>query len=406
MRPFKNYTELGLMLFAVKHQISQAALDDLFQVLTYEDGEGDGETRCFDRAHVPKNGKHFVARLREYLPLFEIWMRKVPCKPSHKKKHPGGPTTANVYDIPLTHVMDFLLKSKSSMEEMLANPGGAVVDKREEAENIGLASEHVFPLPTEPKGGRRRNVMHGTLVRTMPHFNTDGFLAAAKTQVYVGDLVMYDLRAEGELHPLQVPCRIVRSVFDEVDRALVVSVRRFRNANEVLGLAHDSPSFTTEETLVRVWEELGTSGEIVLRNVRHQVLDLIEVFSKDDVAAGAHRQPWRGEGQRRDGWSFFGEGFVVSKGNRFARESTRYGRGWRRAGGEDENYPNMRSPEVNHNHLKLKYISLLFGLWVDDFNVWRQANPVRVKVGRLHFQHMHTNKTVPVRNDGSSYVVG
>lgn len=377
-RPFKNYTELGLMVFAVKHQQTQAAMTDLCDILTYKDGErgdGEGEGRGFNVADVPPNGKGFVARLREYLPLFEIWVREVKCKPANKKRNPGGPATAKVYDIPITHVMAFLLKSKTAMEEMLENPGGAVVN-RGEAVNIGLASEHVFSIPTEPTGGRRRNVMHGTLVRSMPHLNTDGFHGLAKTRLYVGDLVMCDLRQEGEDEALQVPCRIVRSAIDEDLRTLVVVVRRFRNANEVLGVDHDSPSFVAKGTLVRVWEEVGPSSEVVLRDPCRRALDLIEVFSETDVSDGAHQRPWRGEGQRRDGWSFYGEGFVERKGNKFHRKKYGNERGWRRAGSEEEKYPNMRSPEVNHNTLNLRYISLPFGLWVDDFNVWRLANPV------------------------------
>lgn len=363
-RPFKHYTELGLMVFAVKHQISQAALTDLFAILHYKDGEpgdGEGEGRGFNTADVPSTGKGFVARMREYLPLFEVWARKVQCKPSTKKKNPGGPTTADVYDIPKTHVMAFLLKSKTAMEEMLDNPGGVVLD-REGGASIGLASEHVFSLPTKPRGGRRRNAMHGTLVRSMPHLNTDGFLGAAYTRLYVGDLVMCDLKEEGEGDPPQVPCRIVRSVVDEELRTLVVTVRRFRNAYEVLGIDHENAAFFTAGTLVRVWEELGADSEVVLRDPR-QALDLIEVFNRADVTDQAHTRPWQGEGQRRDGWSFFGEGFVERKGNKFQIKKKRNDQGWRR--------------EVNHNYLKLKYISLLFGLWVDDFNVWRLANPVK-----------------------------
>lgn len=387
-RPFADLSTLLLMVFGVKHGISQVAMTDLFQILRYVDGvpgDGAGEGRAFNTAEVPRSGTHFLARMREYPPLFEIWVRKVYTKPSNIKRNPGAPTAVNVYDIPLSHVLAFLLKSKFSMEEMLANPGGVVVSG-EQAQGIRLASEHITPLPTVPTYGRRRNVMHGTLVRGMPHLNTDGFLSAANTRCYVGDLVMCDLRDLGDPNPRQVPCRILRSVFDEEKRILVVVVRCFRNANEVLGLAYDHPNYVVDDTsLVRVWEELGAKFEVVLREAS-QVLDLIEVFNRDDVRKGLHRCQWRGEGQRREGWSFCGEGFVERRGqHNLQRIRNRYGQGWRRAGGEEENYPDMRRPEINHNYLNLKYFSLLFGIWVDDFNVWSMTNPVRVAINFVDF---------------------
>lgn len=373
-RPFENLTTLLLMVFAVKHQISRAGMTDLFQILSFVDGEpgdGGGEGRRFETTHVPPNGEHFVSRQREYLPLFEVWVRDARCKPS--KQNPAASTSGKVYDIPITHVMAWLLKSPSAMEEMLANPGVAVVDK-EEASKMGLASEHVFPLPTRPVGNARRNWMHGTLVQHLPHLNTDGFLTAARTKVYVGELVMCDLRQSGEENPRQVPCRVVRSFFDEQTRRLVVGVRCFRNANEVLGVPHDHADFVKHERLVRVWEELGPTSEVLLCDVG-QVLDRIEVFTSADVAGGAHVRPWQGEGERRHGWSFFAEGFVQLKSNKFVRLSRR-NKDWRRAGSEEENYPDMRRQEVIHNTLRLKFLSFLVGLWVDEFNVFNITNPV------------------------------
>lgn len=115
--------------------------------------------------------------------------------------------------------------------------------------------------------------------------------------------------------------------------------------------------------------------EFALRGVG-QVLDRIEVFTRDEVAGGEHRRPWSGEGQRRQGWSFCGEGFVTKRGNRFVKLPDRRKRGWRRAGGEEENYPNMRSPYVNHNKLNLRFLNLPVGVFVDDVNVFSLTTPV------------------------------
>lgn len=378
-RPFRNITVLLLWVMGVKHQMSRAAMTDLFDILRYVDGEpgdGAGEGRGFDVKDVPENGSHFLERMREYLPLFEVWERNVRSKKNNK--NPGAPDTVKVYDIPISQVLAFLLRSTSSMEEMLANPGGVVIGD-EEAQNLGLPSEHLLAVPTRPVDNRRRNVMHGTLVRDMPHLNTDGFLSAASTRLYVGDVAMCDLRAKDEDDAYQVPCRILRTFIDQGPRTLEVVVRRFRNANEVLGLQHGDPEFKTEEGLVRVWEEIGTRSEVALREAK-QALDLIEVFTKREVEDGAHTREWIGEGERREGWSFFGEGFVKRVGMSFQTKRDKRGQGWRRAGNDEENYPNMRATGVNHNTLNLKHANLPIGIWVDDFNVWNMNNPVSALV--------------------------
>lgn len=376
-RPFPDLTTLLLMVLAVKHQLSRVTLTDLFKILHFVDGsvgDGAGEGRAFEIKDVPTSGEHFVSRMREYLPLYEVWVRETRCKPS--QKDPGAPKTVNVYDIPITHVMDFLLRSRPAMEEVLANPGGAVLGE-EEAESIGLASEHKLSVPTRPEGNRRRNAMHGTIVQTMPHVNTDGFLTAAGTKAYVGDVVMCDLRAPGSQHALQVPCRVVRVLLDEPLRRLVVGVRCFRNANEVHGTSHDAATFRRKEVLVRVWEELGPKSEIDITDINDRILDLIEVFTAAEIEEDVHLRPWNGAGQRREGWSFAGEGFVELKGNKFVpvRHQRRNAR-WRRAGGEEENYPNMRRPGVLHNTRNLPTAILPVSIFCDDFAVFNINTPV------------------------------
>ncbi|CAB1108042.1 unnamed protein product [Ectocarpus sp. CCAP 1310/34] len=308
-------------------------MTDLFEILRFVDGkqgDGAGEGRAFDTADVPSSGEHFISRMREYLPLFEVWVRDVRCKPPNRK-NPGARTTAKVYDIPITQVLAFLLTSKESMEEVVQNPGGAV---------------HLFPVPTRPVGNARRNNMHGTIVQAMSQFNTDGFLTSGQTRLYVGEVAMCDLRQPGAAQPRQVPCRVVRSFFDEQTRRLVVVVRCFRDAHEVLGYPYTSPDFT-RDGLVRLLEEVGTASEVVLR----------------DEA-------------RRQGWSFSGEGFVEKRrGGRWLQLEDPLKKGWRRAGGVEEDYPNMRDPDVLHNTHNLPYIGLPVGLFADDFNVFDMSNP-------------------------------
>ena len=73
--PFKTLTEMLLFVFAAKHQISRVGMSDLFSILRYVDdvpGDTEGEGATFDASDVPHEGEHFVSRLREYLPLFEV----------------------------------------------------------------------------------------------------------------------------------------------------------------------------------------------------------------------------------------------------------------------------------------------------------------------------------------------
>ncbi|CAB1112175.1 unnamed protein product [Ectocarpus sp. CCAP 1310/34] len=373
-RPFKSLTEILLFVFGVKHQLSGTGMTDLFDILTFVDGQpgdGAGEGRGFDTADVPENGQKFVSRMREFLPLFEVWVRDVVAKSAKKKS--GARTTAKVYDIPITQVLDFMLKSRSHMEEIFANPGGAVVGK-EEGQKLGLAGEHLFPLPTRPARNAGPNNMHGTLVQRMPQHNFDGFLAQARTKVYVGDVVMCDLRDEGSPDPLQTPCRITATFLVEKSRRLVVTVRLFRDAHEVLGVAHDDPAFV-QDGVVRVWEQVGDASETDLRDIT-QVLDRVEVFTRAELRDGAHLRPWIGEGTRREGWTFVGEGFVTRRGHRFVRRRDPFKEGgWRRAGSEEENYPDIRSADVIHNALNLKFINLPIGYSADDFNAFGMATP-------------------------------
>jgi len=258
------------------------------------------------------------------------------------------------------------------MEEIFANPGGTVLEKKE-ALDLGLAGEHLFPLPTRPARIARRNNMHGTLVQRMPQHNFDGFLSRALTRVYVGDVIMCDLRPADSPDPLQKPCRITATLFDEGSRRLLVKVRLFRDADEVLGEATDSASFS-RDGLVRVWEHVGDASEMDLHTT--QVLDRIEVFTKAEVRDGAHRRPWVGVGTRREGWSFVGEGFVSHRGGRLVKNRDLFKEGWRRAGSEEENYPDIRSSDVTHNALNLPFINLPIGFSADDFNAFGMATPV------------------------------
>ena len=191
--PFKTLTEMLLFVFAVKHQIARVGMSDLFSILRYVDdvqGDTEGERAAFDVTDVPHNGEHFVSRLREYwyLPLFEVWTRNVVAKQSA-----GVGASAKVYDIPITHIIESLLKSPSAMDEMCKNPGGAVLSK-DEGERVGLGSKHMFLMAMRPVDNARRNYMHGRLASSMPQYNTDGFISLSGRKVYISDIVMCDLR--------------------------------------------------------------------------------------------------------------------------------------------------------------------------------------------------------------------
>ena len=251
--PFKTLTEMLLFVFAVKHQISRVGISDLFSILRYVDeipGDTEGEGAAFDVTDVPQDGEHFVSRLREYLPLFEVWTRIVVAKQSA-----GVGAFAKVYDIPITHILESLLKSPSAMDEMRKNPGEAVLSK-DEGEVVGLGSEHLFSMATRPVDNARRNYMHGRVASSMPQYNTDGFISLSGRNVYISNTVMCDLRDADATETRQVPCRVVKSYFDEESLRLVVVVRCLRNANEVLDIGYSHKLFR-RNGLVRLWEETG-----------------------------------------------------------------------------------------------------------------------------------------------------
>ncbi|CAN0299862.1 unnamed protein product [Ectocarpus sp. 4 AP-2014] len=154
------------------------------------------------------------------------------------------------------------------------------------------------------------------------------------------------------------------------------SVRCFRDVHEVLGYPYTSPDFT-RDGLVRLWEEVGKASEVVLRE-RQRILDRVEIFTRREMEEGEHRRPWTGDGARRQGWSFSGEGFVEKRrGGRWLQLEDPLKKGWRRAGGVEEDYPNMRDPDVLHNTHNLPYIGLPVRLFADNFNAFDMSNPVR-----------------------------
>ena len=178
-----------------------------------------------------------------------------------------------------------------------------------------------------------------------------------------------------------MPCRVVKSYFDEESLRLVVIVRYFRNANEVLNIGYSHNQFR-RNGLVRLWEENGLGSEISLRGVK-QVLDLVEILTADEVSNEMYKRPWR-QGERRPGWSFIAEGFTERKaGGRFVRVGR--GRdGWRRTGATDENFPDMRAAGVYHNQDNRTFLNLTACIYVDDFNVWGMTNPVSYILSRLN----------------------
>ena len=182
-----------------------------------------------------------------------------------------------------------------------------------------------------------------------------------------------------------MPCRVVKSYFDEETLRLVVVVRCFRNANEVLHIGYSHKLFR-RNGLVRLWEENGMGSEINLRGVK-QVLDLVEIFTADEVSNDIHKRPWR-RGERRSGWSFVAEGFTERKaGGRFARVG-RIRDGWRRHGATDENFPDMRAAGVYHNQDNHPFLNLTTCIYVDDFNVWGMTNPVSYIRFRLNLYNV------------------
>lgn len=383
--PYQSLTEMLMFVFVFKHQLSRVAVKDLFAMLRVRDGhdgDGAGNGQNFDVADVPRNEEHFVRRLRKYLPLLEVIHRTVPTKADGK--------TASVYDIPLNLQYARFLRSKIAMKEMQAHPGGRVL-RGVEATTNRIGSDHVFAGPVERVGRARSTFMDGELSRRSPFFGFDGVLCRGGRRVYVGEIVMAAVCANGNVTDSR-PCRILSIFWDAEVKQVCVTVRCFRYSEEVLGRQPEASR--RRSSVTRIWEEQGDCAE---RKLQPGALkDLCEVVTIGELAAKKHKDPWPMGERRSPTWTFVCEGFVKKRDERAAaRRRRKRGRvvehtggtqigespfemtgTWVRGGGEGESFPNMRGMCTYHNVENLPFCGVGTVINIDAFNVWSITNSV------------------------------
>ena len=283
--PFEHLTVVLFFVFANKHQLSGVAVNYLFAMLRYidgEEGDGAGEGRGFDVNDVPNSGEHFVSRMWQYLPLLELWMSEV-------ERKSGKSGTASVYDIPTNLILETLSGSKDGREEEEAHSRGVILRGDQAAVN-GFMNDQVAAMATRPVNSARRTFMHGRIAAPMPLYSSDAILTPGGTPVYISDFVMVDLLEERANTPLQVPCRVVKVLSNAATQAVDVVMKCFRTAWEVLTVTPTHLYFKTEG-MVKVFEELGPRSEITLQGP-HRLLDPIKVITAQEPSDRKHLRPW------------------------------------------------------------------------------------------------------------------
>ncbi|CAN0176497.1 unnamed protein product [Ectocarpus sp. 13 AM-2016] len=290
--PFENLSVLLLSQFTSKYKVSRVMLRGMLEMLRFVDDDG-SRFNIDDLKDV--HHEHFQARRRKYYPLLQVVKRKVEASATAKI---AGETTADAYDIPTNLVVDRLLRSAPSMEEMLSNQGGKQLS-RDETAAAGLASTHIFSVPEEKADGTKGDNQNGELARSTPHFGFDGIMVGmdGKRKVYVNDIVMCTLDGVDDAHP-----------WDAAKLGVMVELRRFRLAVEVDG---QYSTYLAGTDFIRAWEQQD-DGKTAVR--REAIDGPCEMYTAAEVADKVHEDERANEAlAEQDARRYFAEGFVVPK---------------------------------------------------------------------------------------------
>lgn len=363
--PFRNFSQTRLFDFVFNHQLSRVQTCALLEMLRAEDAGNIFDIKDLEGV----SGESFVAKMRKYLPLIEVLKRKVP--------RSGGAdigTTADVLDFPPNLLLERYLMSPSSTQRSFANPGGKVL-REGEAEQNGLASDHVFSGPVRPRGDARRANMHGRLACSSPFHGYDGVIGKSTGQrIHVNDVALCEFGVVGSQ-----PCRVMAQFWDEESEVLMASVRRFHKAEEVEGGPENG---TTYEGLVRVWEEEGPQSEI---NVScSSLLALLEIYTAAEVSAGLHKGDSTARDRSQEWDTCVGEGFVTKQRRKRVRDSDGgvvplyrvTSVPWLREGTPDEPLFTIRNDSFRHNVNNMPFASTPIVIYIDGFNAFGMGNKV------------------------------
>lgn len=271
-------------------------------------------------------------------------------------------------------ILKLLFASKNVREENEAHPSRVGLRGDQATANYFMSNQ-VAAMATRPLNNARQTFMHGHIEVFMPLYSSDATIIRGGTPVCIYDFVIVELRETHAKDPFQVPCRVVKVLFNVERQEVHVVLTCFRAA---WGVDDVEPTQrgTRYKGLVRLFEELGPRSEKTLRSP-NQVLDLVEVVTPQEASDGKLLRPCSGF-ERREGWSYVCEGFVRQVAHRFDRVDRR--RSWRRAGGADETFPDMRAPDVNRNVDRLPFLSLTVSTSFNYFNVWGMKTAVRVEI--------------------------
>ncbi|CAN0290506.1 unnamed protein product [Ectocarpus sp. 6 AP-2014] len=369
---FENLSVLLLSQFTSKYKVSRVMLRGMLEMLRFVDDDG-SRFNIDDLNDV--HHEHFQPRRRKYYPLLQVVKRKVEASATAKK---AGETTADAYDIPTNLVVDRLLRSAPSMEEMLSNQGGKQLS-RDETAAAGLASTHIFSVPEEKADGTKGNNQNGELARSTPHFGFDGIMVGmdGKRKVYVNDIVMCTLDGVDDAQP----CRILAIYWDAAKLGVMVDVRRFRLAAEVDG---QSSSYSAGTDLIRAWEQQD-DGKTAVR--REAIDGPCEMYTAAEVADKVHEDERANEAPaEQDARRYFAEGFVVPKpppegGRRRRKRALDDGNfsvtcdRWSPEGTPDDPKFSIRKSEFMHNVENHPAAMLPLVQYIDGFN----ANGMQTK---------------------------
>lgn len=367
--PYRSGAHLGLWIFVHQCQISREAVDVLLTILTMKYGG-----QAFNVQDLEGfTAEHFYARTRECLPLLEIKERNV-------ESTQEGATHAKVYDTPLNLLIDRECRLACSTDVSRTHPGGKVVSPQEVSDNQ-LASAHVNCIPVKKKNDVVSTNMHGKLARGTPFSGIDGILAQCNNRkVYINDICMCNIEGDDVL------CRILEMYWDENQSRVLVSARRFRTVGEVRDI--DPPGNITD--IIRVWEDASVDVGVTLAVT--DVLDLAEIYTREEVVQGLHNADRWAEGPRNRTWGpFMGEGFVQASSRRKRRNAGAdpscnfqvSQTPWSREGTKEYPLFSLRNAGFHLNRKNLPFFSAPIVFYNDAFNVTGMG--VQKSVGRGYF---------------------
>lgn len=378
--PFPHATALLWFWFVDKHQLSRQAQKDLKLILTAVGVDG---SPLFKGEEMPVNDDNFIARFRQYLPLGPLIKREVRAKTTKDRRDAGTETceeVAHVYGVPLNFQIYRMLNAERPRLEQHQNPGGMPLFGIDAASNR-LGSDHFFPGPVMEKGATLKTNMNGEIARSSPFLGYDGVVMRSGNKIYIGETLMADVSGGGNYaRTPHRPCRLIELFWDRGLCSIRCALRIFRTSNEIWD-DRGPEAERNKEGIVKVWEETGRDARIVLPPAN--LYDFCEVITPEEFNQGIMKRPWA-RGTRRRGWTFIGEGFldttrkrgIATSGHARSIPDAAISSPWKFSGVYNDNFVNMRAPDIYHNVGNLPFVSLPLAYYIDGFRTHGLGNQV------------------------------